>query len=284
MELFNQITPTMVYASIAAYLYLVILSVIEQFLNTRDTSGNFLIYTFRTLAYLIAALGGVYLIGEKFGFEDPVNFVSIFTVTYCIISIGIRITSVMNMRVNTAPFLAYVYYPTLLIFWIFMSSISTNTVNNIMQLRNCISQLGNLHTFRRLPKWYVCFINKLYWIGLNINYRSKDLDFMENTYKYSSIKYERSLGRSKNVKETMESLIDSEVFKEISNEIKNKHKELSEVIDKVDKNPTVAGSEIISRKIKEKEYAEVSENLGVKTLITDRQKKISDDTSSDKKE
>lgn len=284
MELFNQITPTIVYTSLTAYLYLVVLSALEQFLNTRDTSKNIFIYTFRTLAYLIAALCGVYLIGDLFGFEDPVTFVSNFTIFYCIISIGIRITSVMNMRVNASPFLAYVYYPTLLTFWIFMSSITANTVNNVMQLRNCISQLGNLHTFRKFPKWYVWFINKLYRIGLTINYRSKDLDFMENTYKYSCIKYERSLGRPKNVKEMMESLIDPEVFKEISNEIKEKHKELAEAIDKVDKNPSVAAVEIIDRKIKEKEYNEVSENLGVKTLITDKKKKISGDTTSDKKE
>lgn len=116
MEILNQITPTIVLAGLSAYLYLVILSAIEQFMNSRDESGNMIIYILRTVTYLFAALGGIYLIGDKFGFEDPMNFVSVFTVFYCIISIGIRITSVMNMKVNAAPFLGYVYFPALLIF------------------------------------------------------------------------------------------------------------------------------------------------------------------------
>ena len=40
MEILNQITPTIVLAGLSAYLYLVILSAIEQFMNSRDESGN----------------------------------------------------------------------------------------------------------------------------------------------------------------------------------------------------------------------------------------------------
>lgn len=286
MELFNQITPTIVYASLTAYLYLVILSAIEQFMNSRDESGNMIVYIFRTTTYLIAALTGIYLIGDRFGFEDPMNFVSVFTVYYCIISIGIRITSVMNMRVNAAPFLGYVYFPTLLIFWVLMSSITANTVNNIMQLRNIITQIGNLHTFRRFPKWFVWFVNKLYWIGLTINYRASKTSKAdtENTYKHSHIKYERSVGRPNNMREAISSLIDSPVFKEISSDLRNRHKEIFEETDKLNKSFDDEGVCLARHKIDEKEYNEVSENLGVKTFITDRKKKISSDTTSDKKE
>lgn len=286
MELFNQITPTIVYASLTAYLYLVILSAIEQFMNSRDESGNMIVYIFRTTTYLIAALTGIYLIGDRFGFEDPMNFVSVFTVYYCIISIGIRITSVMNMRVNAAPFLGYVYFPTLLIFWVLMSSITANTVNNIMQLRNIITQIGNLHTFRRFPKWFVWFVNKLYWIGLTINYRASKTSKAdtENTYKHSHIKYERSVGRPNNMREAISSLIDSSVFKEISSDLRNRHKEIFEETDKLNKSFDDEGVCLARHKIDEKEYNEVSENLGVKTFITDRKKKISSDTTSDKKE
>lgn len=286
MELFNQITPTIVYASLTAYAYLVILSVIEQFLNSRDDSGNMIVYIFRTATYLIAALGGVYVIGDRFGFEDTMNFVSIFTVFYCIISIGIRITSVMNMRVNAAPFLGYVYFPTLLIFWVLMSSITANTVNNIMQLRNIITQIGNLHTFRRFPKWFVWFVNKLYWIGLTINYRASKTSKAdtENTYKHSHIKYERSVGRPNNMREAISSLIDSPVFKEISSDLRNRHKEIFEETDKLNKSFDDEGVCLSHRKINEKEYTQVAERFGVKTPSTEEQKKILDNTSSDKKE
>lgn len=286
MELFNQITPTIVYASLTAYLYLVILGAIEQFMTARDDSGNMLIYVFRTATYMTAALAGIYLIGEKFGFEDPLNFMSLFTVLYCGISIGIRITSHMNMRVNAAPFLAYVYYPILLIFWILMSSISANTVNNIMQLRNCITQLGNLHTFRKFPKWFVWFVNKLYWIGLNINYRSSKTskEDTENTYKHSHIKYERSVGRPSNMREAISSLIDSPVFKEIGKELREKHKEIYEETDKLNKSFDDEGVCLARHKIDEKEYNEVAKSFGVKTHSSDGEKKILDNTSSDKKE
>ena len=286
MELFNQITPTIVYASLTAYLYLVILSAIEQFMNSRDESGNMIVYIFRTTTYLIAALTGIYLIGDRFGFEDPMNFVSIFTVFYCIISIGIRITSVMNMRVNAAPFLGYVYFPTLLIFWVLMSSITANTVNNIMQLRNIITQIGNLHTFRRFPKWFVWFVNKLYWIGLTINYRASKTSKAdtENTYKHSHIKYERSVGRPNNMREAISSMIHSPVFKEISSDLRNRHKEIFEETDKLNKSFDDEGVCLSNRKINEKEYTQVAERFGVKTPSTEEQKKILDNTSSDKKE
>lgn len=286
MELLNQITPTIVYASLTAYLYLVILGAIEQFMNSRDESGNMIVYIFRTTTYLIAALTGIYLIGDRFGFEDPMNFVSVFTVFYCIISIGIRITSVMNMRVNAAPFLGYVYFPTLLIFWVLMSSITANTVNNIMQLRNIITQIGNLHTFRRFPKWFVWFVNKLYWIGLTINYRASKTSKAdtENTYKHSHIKYERSVGRPNNQREAISSMIHSPVFKEISSELRNRHKEIFEETDKLNKSFDDEGVCLSVRKINEKEYSEVAERFGVKTPSTDEQKKILDNTSSDKKE
>ncbi len=97
MELFNQITPNVIYAGLTAYIYLNILGAIEQFMTARDDSGNMLIYVFRTATYMMAALAGIYLIGERYGFEDPMNFMSLFTVLYCGISIGIRITSHMNM-------------------------------------------------------------------------------------------------------------------------------------------------------------------------------------------
>lgn len=286
MELFNQITPTIVLAGLTAYLYLVILSAVEQFMNSRDESGNMIIYVFRTATYLVAALGGIYLIGDKFGFEDPMNFVSIFTVFYCIISIGIRITSVMNMRVNAAPFLGYVYFPALLIFWVLMSSITANTVNNIMQLRNIITQIGNLHTFRRFPKWFVWFVNKLYWIGLTINYRASKTskDDTWNTYKHSHIKYERSVGRPNNQREAISSMIHSPVFQEIANDLREKHKEIFEETDKLNKSFDDEGVCLSVRKINEKEYSEVAERFGVKTPSTDEQKKILDNTSSDKKE
>lgn len=286
MELFNQITPTIVLAGLSAYLYLVILSAIEQFMNSRDESGNMVIYILRTVTYLFAALGGIYLIGDKFGFEDPMNFVSVFTVFYCIISIGIRITSVMNMKVNAAPFLGYVYFPTLLIFWVLMSSITANTINNIMQLRNIITQLGNLHTFRRFPKWFVWFVNKLYWIGLTINYRASKTskDDTWNTYKHSHIKYERSVGRPNNHREAISSMIHSPVFKEIGKELREKHKEIYEETDKLNKSFDDEGACLARHKIDEKEYNEVAERFGVKTPSTDEQKKILDNTSSDKKE
>lgn len=286
MELFNQITPTIVLAGLSAYLYLVILSAIEQFMNSRDESGNMIVYIFRTTTYLIAALTGIYLIGDRFGFEDPMNFVSVFTVFYCTISIGIRITSVMNMRVNAAPFLGYVYFPTLLIFWVLMSSITANTVNNIMQLRNIITQIGNLHTFRRFPKWFVWFVNKLYWIGLTINYRASKTSKAdtENTYKHSHIKYERSVGRPNNMREAISSLIDSPVFKEISSDLRNRHKEIFEETDKLNKSFDDEGVCLSNRKINEKEYTQVAERFGVKTPSTEEQKKILDNTSSDKKE
>ena len=160
-QLFNQITPNMVLAALVSYLYLAVLSTIEQYLLVRDNSGSVLIRVLRTSIYLVACIAGIGFIGTKFGFEDPTLFVSRFTIFYCIISIGIRITSVINMRVSAAPFLAYVYYPSLLIFWVIMSAVTANTVNNLMQLRSCISQLGNLHTFRRLPKWYEGLLNKI---------------------------------------------------------------------------------------------------------------------------
>lgn len=286
MELFNQLTPTIVLAGLTAYLYLVILSAIEQFMNSRDESGNMVIYILRTVTYLFAALGGIYLIGDKFRFEDPMNFVSVFTVFYCIISIGIWITSVMNMRVNAAPFLGYVYFPTLLIFWVLMSSITANTVNNIMQLRNIVTQLGNLHTFRRFPKWFVWFVNKLYWIGLTINYRASKTskDDTWNTYKHSHIKYERSVGRPNNHREAISSMINSPVFKEIADEVRNNHKEIMEEADKLNKSFDDEGACLANRKINEKEYTKVAERFGVKTPSTDEQKKILDNTSSDKKE
>lgn len=286
MDLFNQITPTIVYASLTAYLYLVILSAIEQFMNSRDESGNMIVYIFRTTTYLIAALTGIYLTGGRFGFEDPMNFVSVFTVFYCIISIGIRITSVMNMRVNAAPFLGYVYFPTLLIFWVLMSSITANTVNNIMQLRNIITQLGNLHTFRKFPKWFVWFVNKLYWIGLTINYRASKTSKAdtENTYKHSHIKYERSVGRPNNMREAISSLINSPVFKEISSDLRKRYEEIFEETDKLNKSFDDEGVCLANRKINEKEYTQVAERFGVKIPSTDEQKKILDNTSSDKKE
>ena len=284
MELFNQITPTVVLSSLSTYLYLVVLSTLEQFLSSRDVSKNIFIRALRSTVYMIAVISGVYTIGVKFGFEDPMKFYVYFMIFYLTISIGIRITSVMNMRVNPSPFLAYVYYPSLLIFWILMSSISANVVNNLMQLRNCISQLGNLHTFRRFPKWYVAFLNKLYWIGLNINYGSGDVDSVESTYKYSHIKYTRSVGRANNVREMMLSLIESDVFKEISNDLKEKHEELAEEIEKADKSLDAEALERIDREIREKGYSETAESLGLKIYNREERKKILDDTTSDKKE
>lgn len=284
MELFNQITPTAVLASLSAYLYLIVLSTLEQFLSSRDVSKNIFISALRSTVYMIAVISGVYTIGVKFGFEDPMKFYVYFMIFYLTISIGIRITSVMNMRVNASPFLAYVYYPSLLIFWILMSSISANVVNNLMQLRNCISQLGNLHTFRRFPKWYVAFLNKLYWIGLNINYGSGDVDSVESTYKYSHIRYTRSIGRANNVREMMLSLIESDVFKEISNDLKEKHEELAEEIEKADKSLDAEALERIDREIREKGYSETAESLGLKMYNREERKKILDDTTSDKKE
>lgn len=284
MELFNQITPTAVLASLSAYLYIVVLSALEQFLSSRDVSKNIFISALRSTVYMIAVISSVYTIGVKSGFEDPMKFYVYFMIFYLTISIGIRITSVMNMRVNASPFLAYVYYPSLLIFWILMSSISANVVNNLMQLRNCISQLGNLHTFRRFPKWYVAFLNKLYWIGLNINYGSGDVDSVESTYKYSHIKYARSVGRANNVREMMLSLIESDVFKEISNDLKEKHEELAEEIEKADKSLDAEALERIDREIREKGYSETAESLGLKIYNREERKKILDDTTSDKKE
>lgn len=284
MELFNQITPTVVLASLSTYLYLVVLSTLEQFLSSRDVSKNLFISALRSTVYMIAVISGVYTIGVKFGFEDPMKFYVYFMIFYLTISIGIRITSVMNMRVNASPFLAYVYYPSLLIFWILMSSISANVVNNLMQLRNCISQLGNLHTFRRFPKWYVAFLNKLYWIGLSINYGSSDVDSVESTYKYSHIKYARSVGRANNVREMMLSLIESDIFKEISNDLKEKHEELAEEIEKADKSLDAEALERIDREIREKGYSETAESLGLKMYNREERKKILDDITSDKKE
>ena len=284
MELFNQITPTVVLASLSTYLYIIVLSTLEQFLSSRDVSKNIFISALRSTVYMIAVISGVYTIGVKFGFEDPMKFYVYFMIFYLTISIGIRITSVMNMRVNASPFLAYVYYPSLLIFWILMSSISANVVNNLMQLRNCISQLGNLHTFRRFPKWYVAFLNKLYWIGLNINYGSGDVDSVESTYKYSHIKYTRSVGRANNVREMMLSLIESDVFKEISNDLKEKHEELAEEIEKADKSLDAEALERIDREIREKGYSDTAESLGLKLYNREERKKILDDTTSDKKE
>ena len=284
MELFNQITQTAVLASLSAYLYLIVLSTLEQFLSSRDVSKNLFISALRSTVYMIAVISGVYTIGVKFGFEDPMKFYVYFMIFYLTISIGIRITSVMNMRVNASPFLAYVYYPSLLIFWILMSYISANVINNLMQLRNCISQLGNLHTFRRFPKWYVAFLNKLYWIGLSINYGSGDVDSVESTYKYSHIKYTRSVGRANNVREMMLSLIESDVFKEISNDLKEKHVELAEEIEKADKSLDAEALERIDREIREKGYSETAESLGLKLYNREERKKILDDTTSDKKE
>lgn len=284
MELFNQITPTAVLASLSAYLYIIVLSTLEQFLSARDVSKNIFTSALRSTVYMIAVISGIYTFGVKFGFEDPMKFYVYFMIFYLTISIGIRITSVMNMRVNASPFLAYVYYPSLLIFWILMSSISANVVNNLMQLRNCISQLGNLHTFRRFPKWYVAFLNKLYWIGLNINYGSGDVDSVESTYKYSHIKYTRSVGRANNVREMMLSLIESDVFKEISNDLKEKHVELAEEIEKADKSLDAEALERIDREIREKGYSETAESLGLKIYNREERKKILDDTTSDKKE
>lgn len=284
MELFNQITPTVVLASLSTYLYLVVLSTLEQFLSSRDVSKNIFISAFRSTVYMIAVISGIYTIGVKFGFEDPMKFYVYFMIFYLTISIGIRITSVMNMRVNASPFLAYVYYPSLLIFWILMSSISANVVNNLMQLRNCISQLGNLHTFRRFPKWYVTLLNKLYWIGLNINYGSGEVDSVESTYKYSHIKYARSVGRANNVREMMLSLIESDVFKEISNDLKEKHEELAEEIEKADRSLDAEALERIDCEIREKGYSETAESLGLKIYNREERKKILDDTTSDKKE
>nr|DAS66512.1 MAG TPA: hypothetical protein [Bacteriophage sp.] len=284
MELFNQITPTAVLASLSTYLYLVVLSTLEQFLSSRDVSKNLFISALRSTIYMIAVISGVYTIGVKFGFEDPMKFYVYFMIFYPTISIGIRITSVMNMRVNASPFLAYVYYPSLLIFWILMSSISANVINNLMQLRNCISQLGNLHTFRRFPKWYVAFLNKLYWIGLSINYGSSDVDSVESTYKYSHIKYARSVGRANNVREMMLSLIESDIFKEISNDLKEKHEELAEEIEKADKSLDAEALERIDREIREKGYSDTAESLGLKLYNREERKKILYDTTSDKKE
>lgn len=284
MELFNQITPTVVLASLSTYLYLVVLSTLEQFLSSRNVSKNIFISALRSTVYMIAVISGVYTIGVKFGFEDPMKFYVYFMIFYLTISIGIRITSVMNMRVNASPFLAYVYYPSLLIFWILMSSISANVINNLMQLRNCISQLGNLHTFRRFPKWYVAFLNKLYWIGLSINYGSGDVDSVESTYKYSHIKYTRSVGRANNVREMMLSLIESDIFKEISNDLKEKHEELAEEIEKADKSLDAEALERIDREIREKGYSDTAESLGLKLYNREERKKILDDTTSDKKE
>lgn len=284
MELFNQITPTVVLASLSTYLYLVVLSTLEQFLSSRDVSKNIFIRALRSTVYMIAVISGIYTIGVKFGFEDPMKFYVYFMIFYLTISIGIRITSVMNMRVNASPFLTYVYYPSLLIFWILMSSISANVINNLMQLRNCISQLGNLHTFRRFPKWYVAFLNKLYWIGLNINYGSGDVDSVESTYKYSHIKYARSVGRANNVREMMLSLIESDIFKEISNDLKENHEELAEEIEKADKSLDAEALERIDREIREKGYSDTAESLGLKLYNREERKKILDDTTSDKKE
>lgn len=284
MELFNQITPTAVLASLSTYLYLIVLSTLEQFLSSRDVSKNIFISALRSTVYMIAVISGVYTIGVKFGFEDPMKFYVYFMIFYLTISIGIRITSVMNMRVNASPFLAYVYYPSLLIFWILMSSISANVINNLMQLRNCISQLGNLHTFRRFPKWYVAFLNKLYWIGLNINYGSGEVDSVGSTYKYSHIKYTRSVGRANNVREMMLSLIESDIFKEISNDLKEKHEELAEEIEKADKSLDAEALERIDREIREKGYSDTAESLGLKLYNREERKKILDDTTSDKKE
>lgn len=284
MELFNQITPTAVLASLSAYLYIVVLSALEQFLSSRDVSKNLFISALRSTVYMIAVISGVYTIGVKSGFEDPMKFYVYFMIFYLTISIGIRITSVMNMRVNASPFLAYVYYPSLLIFWILMSSISANVINNLMQLRNCISQLGNLHTFRRFPKWYVAFLNKLYWIGLSINYGSGDVDSVESTYKYSHIKYTRSVGRANNVREMMLSLIESDIFKEISNDLKEKHEELAEEIEKADKSLDAEALERIDSEIREIGYSETAESLGLKLYNREERKKILDDTTSDKKE
>lgn len=284
MELFNQITPTAVLASLLAYLYLIVLSTLEQFLSSRDVSKNLFISALRSTVYMIAVISGIYTFGVKFGFEDPMKFYVYFMIFYLTISIGIRITSVMNMRVNASPFLAYAYYPSLLIFWILMSSISANVINNLMQLRNCISQLGNLHTFRRFPKWYVAFLNKLYWIGLSINYGSGDVDSVESTYKYSHIKYARSVGRANNVREMMLSLIESDIFKEISNDLKEKHDELAEEIEKADKSLDAEALERIDREIREKGYSDTAESLGLKMYNREERKKILDDTTSDKKE
>lgn len=284
IELFNQVNSTAILAGLSAYLYLVVLSTLEQFLSARDSSRSSWVYILRTGIYLFASLYGVYTIGVEFGFKDPMVFYVYFMIFYLTTAIGIRITSVMNMRVNASPFLAYVYYPSLLIFWILMSSISANTINNLMQLRNCISQLGNLHTFRRMPKWYVAFLNKLYWIGLNINYRSGDVDSVESTYKYSHIKYTRSVGRANNVREMMLSLIESDIFKEISNDLKEKHEELTEEIEKADKSLNAEAIERIDREIREKGYSETAESLGLKMYNREERKKILDDTTSDKKE
>lgn len=284
IELFNQVNSTAILAGLSAYLYLVVISALEQFLSSRDVSKNPFISSLRLAVYSIVAIYGTYTIGVKFGFEDPMKFYVYFMIFYLTTAIGIRITSVMNMRVNASPFLAYVYYPSLLIFWILMSSISPNTINNLMQLRNCISQLGNLHTFRRLPKWYVAFLNKLYWIGLNINYGSGNVDSVESTYKYSHIKYARSVGRANNVREMMLSLIESDIFKEISNDLKEKHEELAEEIEKADKSLDAEALERIDREIREKGYSETAESLGLKMYNREERKKILDDTTSDKKE
>lgn len=283
-QLFNQITPNMVLAGLVSYLYLAVLSTIEQYLSVRDNSGSVLIKVFRTSIYLVACIAGIGFIGTKFGFEDPTLFVSRFTIFYCIISIGIRITSVINMRVSAAPFLAYVYYPSLLIFWVIMSAVTANAVNNLMQLRNCISQLGNLHTFRRLPKWYVGLLNKIYWVGLNINHNSNDHESINNTYEYTRINHARSIGRPANLSETFEAIMVTDVFADIANDAKKQHKDLADKIDEAEKNYSEEVLSRIDQEVREKGYSETAEQLGLKSYSREDREKILDDVTSDKKE
>lgn len=283
-HLFNQITPNMVLAGLVSYLYLTVLSTIEQFLSARDNSGSVLIRVFRTAIYLALCIVGIAVIGMKFGFKEPTVFVSRFTIFYCIVSIGIRTTSAINMRVSASPFLAYVYYPLLLIFWVIMSATTANVVNNIMQLRNCIGQLGNLHTFRRFPKWYVGLLNKIYWVGLNINYYSDDHESINNTYEYTRIKYARSIGRPVNLSETFESIMTSDVLVDIANEAKKQHKDIVEKIDKDGKSTTEELLTKLDQEAQEKEYSKTAEQLGLKTYSREDREKILKDTTSDKKE
>lgn len=86
------------------------------------------------------------------------------------------------------------------------------------------------------------------------------------------------------MREAISSLIDSPVFKEIGKELREKHKEIYEETDKLNKSFDDEGVCLARHKIDEKEYNEVAKSFGVKTQSTDEQKKILDNTSSDKKE
>lgn len=65
-QLFNQITPSMVLAGLVSYLYMAVLSTVEQYLFVRDNSGSVLINVFRTSIYLAVCIAGIGFIGTKF--------------------------------------------------------------------------------------------------------------------------------------------------------------------------------------------------------------------------